>query len=134
MENMREKPEMVNKIQDDNTICDHCGIYGCCSPLECLTETMLKDRTCQHGQAYYEDLTIAWELSRWILLNARTLFKDPSDLLVFHEVIERNIENKMDLGSMISLHDKWDQDLIDHGIGNVGQRWSDRYSKDEGEE
>jgi|GEM_PF-6069333 len=106
--------------------CGHCGISGCCSSLDCLSEILLKNPECLHGDEYFIDLAVSWELSRWILQNARVLLKNVRDLDHFHERIEKAFCEKVDQDLLIDLHNQWDDELIDIKLKRSSQRWSDQ--------
>jgi len=89
MENGKSNLPKQGNYVARQTNCDHCGISDCCSPLDCLRETILKDPGCGHGYEYFLELAIAREFSRWVLSNHGHLLKEPEDLQDFHMRIEK---------------------------------------------
>jgi hypothetical protein len=126
MDEIDSQTEHKPEGDETTTNCDHCGIAGCCSPLDCLKETMLKNPDCGHSEEYYSDLAVAWFFSRWVLYNAKELIPNLKNLEQFNSALEQFCARKGHLETLENLQRKWFYELKDNQLISYKKHFSDQ--------
>ena len=56
--------KLFNKNEDSSycEMCTSCGVEGCCSPVNCAYNNMVKhkNKKCMYGETYFKDLQFAY--------------------------------------------------------------------------
>ena len=70
--------------------CDSCGESGCCSPLNCAYDSMVKnqDKNCDYGESYYRDIEINYKLADKLY----NLIMEQPDLFIDMKILKGKAE------------------------------------------